>query len=356
MSLGNNRACLRFRDGDCAQWQASGLPANSVGWGAWGGSGMAAQDPALLARLRRQGFGAVDPQEGLAVLALHLSSASVPRPVAAGGIRFQPTPAVIASPLTWPDVLHASSGCRSQDGLYAEFMPLSAPQQQREAEEVTAWHRLNASTAIAMLSAPHDQRYARGPLEPPPSEVVAGAVLAIVCQVLGATIEPGQGLMEVRPVSVRQYPDTDPDLNPASDPDCRPLCTIASPCRGEAVKRHIHPQTRATLSPLVYRQISTSVLPPLLSGVLRLSNAARRGELLHLPCLLRVPDTLRWVLKLTIPTNQPAHPSLYVDIQSAAFCDPRRAPHGGLCHEAGRLTGLIISPRLRSVACILARN
>jgi hypothetical protein len=197
------------------------VPANSVGWGAWAGGGMAAQDPALLARLRRQGFGAVAPQEGLAVLASLLSSASVPQSLAAGGPRGQPTPAAIASPLSWPDVLRASSGCRSQDGLYADFMHLSAPQQQREAEEMAAQHGFRAGTALAMQSARHNQRQARGPLEPPPSEVVAAAVLAIVRQVLGATVDPDRGLMEVRPVA-----DTESRYRPRSRPrfdlNCRP--------------------------------------------------------------------------------------------------------------------------------------
>lgn len=40
----------------------------SLQWGAWGGSGMAAQEGPLLARLARLGMGAIRPVQGLAAL------------------------------------------------------------------------------------------------------------------------------------------------------------------------------------------------------------------------------------------------------------------------------------------------
>ena len=40
----------------------------SLQWGAWAGSGMAAQDGPLLARLARLGMGALDPTQGLTAL------------------------------------------------------------------------------------------------------------------------------------------------------------------------------------------------------------------------------------------------------------------------------------------------
>ena len=45
-----------------------GLPAMSLQWGAWAGSGMAASDVQLVAALARAGMGAVTPQQGLHVL------------------------------------------------------------------------------------------------------------------------------------------------------------------------------------------------------------------------------------------------------------------------------------------------
>ncbi len=44
------------------------MPVVSLQWGAWGRSGMAAQDAPLLARLARLGIGAIQPVHGLAAL------------------------------------------------------------------------------------------------------------------------------------------------------------------------------------------------------------------------------------------------------------------------------------------------
>ena len=40
----------------------------SLQWGAWAGSGMAAQEGPLLSRLARLGMGAIDPAQGLTAL------------------------------------------------------------------------------------------------------------------------------------------------------------------------------------------------------------------------------------------------------------------------------------------------
>jgi hypothetical protein len=45
-----------------------GRPAQSVQWGAWAEAGMAAGQAGLLARLARQGYGALAPAAGLAAL------------------------------------------------------------------------------------------------------------------------------------------------------------------------------------------------------------------------------------------------------------------------------------------------
>ena len=51
-----------------------GSPSTAVQWGAWAAVGMAAADGALVQRLVRQGYGALSPQQGLAVLAHAVSS------------------------------------------------------------------------------------------------------------------------------------------------------------------------------------------------------------------------------------------------------------------------------------------
>ena len=45
-----------------------GLPGVSLQWGAWGGSGMAAEEGPLLSRLARLGMGAIQPVQGLHTL------------------------------------------------------------------------------------------------------------------------------------------------------------------------------------------------------------------------------------------------------------------------------------------------
>ncbi len=106
---------------------------------------MAARDPALLARLRRQGFATVPPQDGLSVLASLLSlrkSAPAALPTH-GDPAAQPAPAVVASPLLWPELLRASAASRAKDGSYAEFAPALDPPLQRAAGGAAA--AINAS-------------------------------------------------------------------------------------------------------------------------------------------------------------------------------------------------------------------
>ena len=160
---------------------------------------MAAQDPALLARLRRQGFGAVPLQEGLHVLASLLSLSSVPQALPNASSAAQPAPALVASPLLWPELLRASAGARAKDGFYAEFAPqLLAPEHHpaRGAAAITGPSGDTASSQAALLS--DSQRQAGGHQQQAKSQDVMAAVLAIVRQVLGAEVTPDQGLMEVR--------------------------------------------------------------------------------------------------------------------------------------------------------------
>jgi hypothetical protein len=57
------------------QYLLQGRPVQSVQWGAWANAGMAAGQSGLLARLARQGYGALAPAAGLAVLRLALQGA-----------------------------------------------------------------------------------------------------------------------------------------------------------------------------------------------------------------------------------------------------------------------------------------
>ena len=51
-----------------------GLEAVSLQWGAWAGVGMAASDASLLTKLRRQGYGVIQPVTGLKALRAVLMS------------------------------------------------------------------------------------------------------------------------------------------------------------------------------------------------------------------------------------------------------------------------------------------
>ena len=59
-----------------------GCSSTAVQWGAWAAVGMAAADQVLLQRLVKQGYGALSPLQGLAVLASAVS-ARTPLPVVA---------------------------------------------------------------------------------------------------------------------------------------------------------------------------------------------------------------------------------------------------------------------------------
>ena len=70
--------------------------ASSVQWGAWASVGMAAKSPAVLARIRRSGMGAIEPAAGLAALHAILSKTST-------------SAAVIANPFEWSRLLEKAS-------------------------------------------------------------------------------------------------------------------------------------------------------------------------------------------------------------------------------------------------------
>ena len=150
---------------------------------------MAAQDPALLARLRSQGLGAVAPTEGLTILASLLRTSSAHTA--------QPALALVASPLLWPELLRASAGSRAKDSFYAEFATQPASSGPRAAA-AGASAAVGSAAAAARAAHHASQRQDGGPLQRPLSEEVTAAVLAMVRQVVGVEVAVDQGLMEVR--------------------------------------------------------------------------------------------------------------------------------------------------------------
>lgn len=58
---------------------AAGVPASAGAWGPWSGAGMAVNDPTLLARLARQGMGAI-PCVGLAAGQYYIQALQVALP------------------------------------------------------------------------------------------------------------------------------------------------------------------------------------------------------------------------------------------------------------------------------------
>ena len=105
----NYAAANAAADGLTASWQAAGRPFVSVQWGAWAGGGMAAQNAATSAGVRRQGMDMLTPQQGLAALEgllVHAQkAASVPATVA-------------AVPFSWSRFLERAG---PSNELFAEF-------------------------------------------------------------------------------------------------------------------------------------------------------------------------------------------------------------------------------------------
>ena len=65
---GNYAAANAALDAAAAALQQEGVASASVQWGAWSGAGMAAASPALLIKLQRKGYEAVQPASGLAAV------------------------------------------------------------------------------------------------------------------------------------------------------------------------------------------------------------------------------------------------------------------------------------------------
>ena len=84
---------------------SQGEACTSVQWGAWAGSGMAASEPALLERLKRQGYLALTPSVGLAALQSILGAAGS----FAGA-------SIVASLFDWPALLKGDA--QRWQGIY----------------------------------------------------------------------------------------------------------------------------------------------------------------------------------------------------------------------------------------------
>ncbi|PRW57893.1 type I polyketide synthase [Chlorella sorokiniana] len=90
-------------------WQAQGLAATSIAWGAWGGAGMAAASPAVATRLARVGVAAIQPLAGLAALEQAAAAAR--------------SGTVMAAALLWQRLLVDG---RQQAPFFAEFAAVAA--------------------------------------------------------------------------------------------------------------------------------------------------------------------------------------------------------------------------------------
>jgi hypothetical protein len=96
-------------DATAEGWQAQGLAATSIAWGAWGGAGMAAASPAVATRLARVGVAAIQPLAGLAALEQAAAAAR--------------SGTVMAAALLWQRLLVDG---RQQAPFFAEFAAVAA--------------------------------------------------------------------------------------------------------------------------------------------------------------------------------------------------------------------------------------
>lgn len=161
----NYGAANAVLDAAALHLQRTGLVATSVQWGPWAQAGMAVQTPQLIARLQRQGLGAVQPAHGLAVLAAVLAPHSA----------VQSSCTFAASPLHWDNILKAK---QHASPLYLEFAAPSAPSVDRGHARTSLTHHAAEVQA------------------PAPAVDLEQRVLGLVASVLGVAVEASQPLME----------------------------------------------------------------------------------------------------------------------------------------------------------------
>jgi NADPH:quinone reductase-like Zn-dependent oxidoreductase len=106
-------------DAAAAAAQLSGIPAVSVQWGAWAGSGMAAGDAQTAARVQRLGMQLISAAAGLAALEGIVAACSATLAVAAaGGV-------VAAIPFVWPRMLQRLP--QPVPGFFTQFAAEGGP-------------------------------------------------------------------------------------------------------------------------------------------------------------------------------------------------------------------------------------
>ncbi|MFG1647364.1 beta-ketoacyl reductase, partial [Amycolatopsis sp. NPDC049252] len=98
---GNYAAANAYLDALAEQRHADGLPARSLAYGMWAAEGMGGVlDQALVDRMRRDGFGALSPDEGAALFDLAPGPVSVPVKLDLAGLRDQARAGVLPALLT----------------------------------------------------------------------------------------------------------------------------------------------------------------------------------------------------------------------------------------------------------------
>lgn len=149
---GNYAAANAALDAAAVALQQQGCASTSVQWGAWAGAGMAASTPALLVKLQRRGYAAVQPAAGLAALhGLMVSSCSG-------------AAVVMAAPFDWGRFLAPAGRRQTWQGTAA--LPYFAAVQPAEAAE------------------PPTAAQAAPPAAAPAAAPAAEAVLPVVQQML----------------------------------------------------------------------------------------------------------------------------------------------------------------------------
>jgi len=98
-----------------------GQPVRAVQWGVWAGAGMAAGQAGLIGRLARQGYGALNPADGLAVLGNTLAD------LGDGGGKTETGAALMAAPFHWARFLTGARVWRRQNRAVAEFLTAPVP-------------------------------------------------------------------------------------------------------------------------------------------------------------------------------------------------------------------------------------
>jgi len=126
---GNYAAANAALDAAAAGLHQQGIASASVQWGAWAGAGMAATAPALLVKLQRKGYEAVQPAAGLAALHGLMAGSSAGAAV------------IMAAPFDWSRFLSPAGRRQMRQGpavlpYFAAVQPPAAEQQAAPPQQV----------------------------------------------------------------------------------------------------------------------------------------------------------------------------------------------------------------------------